>query len=132
MLAVHKIDYTPDDWPEPDFDSPEAELRHDPKVDQASDKLLAFIESNPGEVFYEMQLEVLFEDDYFHWITTKALAQLRDSHKIGSSIEVLTGRSHPFLLPHQEQILETKGRRNQKVGRTILRSCFHQRPRQSG
>jgi hypothetical protein len=91
MLAVHQIDDTPDDWPEPDVDIVEAEPRHDPKVDEASGKLLVFIESNPGEVFYEMQLEVLFEDDYFHWITTKALAQLRDSRKIGSSLEVLNG-----------------------------------------
>ncbi len=89
MLAVHQIDDTPDDWPEPDFDTPETEPRHDPKVDEAADKLLAFIESKPGEVFYEMQLEVIFEDDYFHWITTKALAQLRDARKIGSSIEIL-------------------------------------------
>jgi hypothetical protein len=78
-----------DDWPEPDFDVAEAEVRHDPKVDEASSKLLTFIEKNPGEVFYEMQLEVLFENDFFHWITTKALAQLRDSRKIGSSLEVL-------------------------------------------
>jgi hypothetical protein len=83
------VDDVFEDWPEPDSDATEAEARHDPKVDEASDKLLAFIESDPGEVFYEMQLEVLFEDDYFHWITTKALAQLRDSRKIGSSPEVL-------------------------------------------
>jgi hypothetical protein len=36
-----------------------------------------------------MQLEVIFERDYFHWITTKALAQLRDTRKIGSSLEIL-------------------------------------------
>jgi hypothetical protein len=83
------VDDTPDDWPEPDFDPPEAALRHDPKVTEASVKLAAFIEANPNEAFYEMQLEVIFEDEYFHWITTKALAQLRDSRKIGSSIEVL-------------------------------------------
>jgi hypothetical protein len=83
------VDDVFDDLPEPDFDAPEVEPRHDRKVDEASDTLLAFIENNPGEVFYEMQLEVLFEDDYFHWITTKALAQLRNSRKIGSSIQVL-------------------------------------------
>ena len=78
-----------DDWPEPDFYDTEPEARHDPKVDEAAVKLLGFIEENPSEVFYEMQLEVIFEDDYFHWITTKALAQLRDARKIGSSLEVL-------------------------------------------
>jgi hypothetical protein len=91
MLDVCQIDEPPEDWPEPDFDVEEDEPRHDPKVAKAVDKLLAFIEGNPDEVFYEMQLEVLFEDEYFHWITTKALAQLRDSRKIGSSIQGLKG-----------------------------------------
>ena len=36
-----------------------------------------------------MQLEVLFESEYFDWITTKALAQLRDSGRIGTSLEDL-------------------------------------------
>ena len=53
-----------DDWPEPDFDATESEARHDPKVDEAAIKLLEFIEGNSGEVFYEMQLEVIFEGDY--------------------------------------------------------------------
>ena len=78
-----------DDWPEPGFDAAELEPRHDPRVDEAAVKLLGFIEGNPDEVFYEMQLEVIFEGDYFHWITTKALAHLRDARKIGSSLEVL-------------------------------------------
>lgn len=78
-----------DDWPEPEFDATESEARHDPKVDEAAGELLGFIEGKPDEVFYEMQLEVIFERDYFHWITTKALAQLRDARKIGSSLEVL-------------------------------------------
>src|ERR1700687_3396413 len=91
MLAVVQVDDIPEDWPEPDFDIAEVEPRHDPKVNVASDKLLAFIESNPDEVFYEMQLEILFEDDYFHWITTKALARLRDGGKIHSSLEELPG-----------------------------------------
>jgi hypothetical protein len=59
------VDDVLDDWPEPDFDSTELEARHDPKVDEAAVKLLGFIEENPGEVFYEMQLEVIFERDYF-------------------------------------------------------------------
>lgn len=80
-----------DNGQEPDFEDSEEQPRHDPKVDEASGKLLSFIETNPGEVFYEMQIEVLFENEYFHWITTKALARLRDSRKIGSSIAILKG-----------------------------------------
>jgi hypothetical protein len=40
MLAVHQIDDAPDEWPEPDFDTAEVEPRHDPKVEEARDKLL--------------------------------------------------------------------------------------------
>jgi hypothetical protein len=94
MLPDHQIDDTSEDCSEPDFNVEEDEPRHDPKAEKAADKLLAFIEGNPDEVFYEMQLEVLFEDEYFHWITTKALAQLRDSRKIGSSIQGLKGIGH--------------------------------------
>ncbi len=36
-----------------------------------------------------MQLEIFFEKEFFHWITTKALAELRNSGRIGSSIEAL-------------------------------------------
>ena len=88
-----------DDWSEPNLEVKEAEPRRDPKVNEAAGKLLAFIEDNPDEVFYEMQLEVLFENSYFHWITSKALAELRDSRKIGSSIEPLreVGRIRFYL-----------------------------------
>jgi hypothetical protein len=74
---------------EPEDDAPESELRDDLKLDEASSRLLRFFDEQPDEVFYEMQLEVIFEDDYFHWITTKALARLRDGGKIHSSLELL-------------------------------------------
>jgi hypothetical protein len=83
------MDRFDDDWPDPEDDSPEPELRDDPKIDEASSRILQFFDTQPNEVFYEMQLEVIFEDDYFHWITTKALARLRDGGKIHSSIEGL-------------------------------------------
>ncbi len=114
-----------DDWPEPDFDDPQPATRHDPKVDEAAVRLLGFIEANPAEVFYEMQLEVIFEDDYFHWITTKALAQLRDARKIGSSLEILKrGGPYSILFPHQEQILETKAAEIRKLVEQFSKPAF--------
>ncbi len=90
------------DGPEPDYEEPEIALRHDPKVDQAADKLLAYIDDNADDVFYEMQLEVIFEDEYFHWITAKALAQLRQSNKIGSSLQVLQDVGHIRFYFHKK------------------------------
>lgn len=79
-----------DDWPEPDYDDILAARAPDPKVEEASARFLQFFEDEREEVFYEMQLEVIFESEYFHWITTKALAQLRDSGKIGSALNELS------------------------------------------
>jgi hypothetical protein len=83
------MDRFDDDWQEPEYDTNDAEPRDDPKINEASSRILHFFDEQPDEVFYEMQLEVIFEDDYFHWITTKALARLRDGGKIHSSLEIL-------------------------------------------
>ena len=43
---------------------------------RARARLLAHFVDNPESVFYSRQLEVLFEDEYFHWITNRALRAL--------------------------------------------------------
>ena len=48
----------------------------------------------PQEVFYEKQIEVFFEREYFHWITTKALKGLRGSRKVESELQVLENVGH--------------------------------------
>lgn len=69
-LIVQKWD---DNW-EPEWEPP-----RDPKVDQAKEAVLQkLFEPNPDEVFYGRQAEVLLEQEYFHWITTKALLDLVD------------------------------------------------------
>jgi len=38
-----------------------------------------FFEQHSSEVFYERQLEIIFERQFFHWITRKALYELHDA-----------------------------------------------------
>lgn len=62
---------------------------HDPKVDEAKIALVDFFEERPLEVFYERQLEVIFENKFFHWITNKALYELREDDRLASELEAL-------------------------------------------
>lgn len=43
---------------------------------KARARLLAHFVDHPTEIFYSRQLEVLFEDEYFHWVTNRALRGL--------------------------------------------------------
>ena len=86
---------------EPD-DSREGEEPHpsrrDPRTDTAKAFLQRFFADHPEEVFYERQLLVWFEDGkhpgiprdgFFHWITGRALHELRDEQRIASDVEEL-------------------------------------------
>lgn len=61
-------------------------------------RLLAYFEDHPEHVFYSRQLEVLFEDEHFHWVTNRAVHRLVQEGRIlseprqlaiGSSIKLL-------------------------------------------
>jgi hypothetical protein len=43
----------------------------DSQQERARARLLAYFEDNPTSVFYSRQLEVLFEREYFHWVTNR-------------------------------------------------------------
>jgi hypothetical protein len=81
-------DFEPDDFL---IDDPEEV--EDPAVEELEPKLIAFFEDNPEEVFYETQLSVLFEKNYFHWVTVRALRHLRDERRIGTSLEPFSGNT---------------------------------------
>jgi hypothetical protein len=85
MRTVRKID-----------DSEEAKARA---------RLLAHFEDNPEAVFYSRQLEVLFEREYFHWVTNRALRRLVEEGRIvsearrldlGSEVKLLWNRRYRF------------------------------------
>jgi len=77
----------------------------DPREREAAGELLAFFESHRDQVFFSRQIEVQREDSYFHWITNRALRELRDAGEIlgetrrlstGSSINLLWHRRYRF------------------------------------
>jgi hypothetical protein len=77
---------------EPDITEPSPS--DDPMVVQALSRLMRLLEENPEEVFYERQLEVIFEREFFHWVTARALKELRDAGRIASELQPLTGNTH--------------------------------------
>jgi len=67
----------------------------DPKTDEAKQVLMKeLFDTQPEEVFYGRQIEVLFERVFFHWITSRALNELVAEEKIGSAKEPLAKDTH--------------------------------------
>lgn len=65
---------------------------------RARARLLAHFEDNPEAVFYSRQLEVLFEREYFHWVTNRALRRLVEEGRITAETRVLSIGSEVKLL----------------------------------
>lgn len=72
----------------------------DAKIDEAKE-LLTFFEANPKGVFYEHQIEIIFERRYFHWITGKALHELAAEDRVSSELMTLSG-AVPIRLYHRK------------------------------
>lgn len=81
LLAVHPHLY--DDYSEEKHFEPRP---HDHKIDEAKDTLSQIFHQAQESVFYGRQLEVLLEDSFFHWITTRALSELVAQGKIKTEI----------------------------------------------
>jgi hypothetical protein len=74
-----------------DFDIPDADIEvveyvRDEKINEAKNSILTFLVQNSGSVFYERQLAIIFEIQYFHWISVKALFELVREGSICSEI----------------------------------------------
>jgi len=67
------------------------ERPRDGYVDSAKAELKTFFAENPESVFYQRQLQVLFEKDYFHWITVRALEELVQEGSIAAEEMPLPG-----------------------------------------
>jgi hypothetical protein len=72
---------------------------------RARARLLAHFEDNLEAVFYSRQLEVMFEREYFHWVTNRALRRLVEEGRIvsearkldlGSEIKLLWNKKYRF------------------------------------
>jgi hypothetical protein len=74
----------------------------DTAEDRARARLLTHFEDNPEKVFYSRQLEVLFEDEYFHWLTNRALRRLVDEGRIHTETRQLSTGAPVKLLWHRK------------------------------
>lgn len=82
-------------------------MRKVTKVDDSDEararaRLLAHFEDNPEAVFYSRQLEVIFEREYFHWVTNRALRRLAEEGRIFSETRALDLGSEIKLLWHRK------------------------------
>ena len=56
----------------------------DPAEELAREELKMLIEANQEQVFYSRQLEVQYENTYFHWITNRAIRDLENEGYVKS------------------------------------------------
>jgi hypothetical protein len=112
------------EWDDPDNyagSEPEEILseQRDPVIDAAKEKLRSFFDKDRASVFYQRQLQVIFEAEYFHWITARALNELVKEQVIAGSAEVLPGvgsitiyraRSHRFWKRQAREIIDIVAR----------------------
>jgi len=75
--------------PNPDPGQPNVVGARDAVIDQAKTALAKFFEGEKNGVFYQRQLQIIFERDFFHWITARALSELVSDHVIAASSEIL-------------------------------------------
>lgn len=69
---------------------------------RARARILAHFEDNQQAVFYSRQLEVMFEREYFHWVTNRALRRLVEEGRIVSETRTLDLGSELKLLWHHK------------------------------
>jgi len=70
----------------------------DVKVDEAREELVKFFNENDEKVYYLKQLEVLFERQFFHWITAKAVNELIEEGLLGKEeVPLQKGTSVKFV-----------------------------------
>lgn len=74
-----------------DYDRDEEIPPDDPAVARVTEKLRNFFEERQDGVYYETQLCIFFEDEFFHWVTSRALKGMRLGNEIGSELQAAPG-----------------------------------------
>lgn len=65
-----------------DFEEPEEwEYAPDPKTQEVKGLMLKLLEDNPTRVYYQRQIEVKYEKQYFHWVTYRAIREIGEESK---------------------------------------------------
>jgi hypothetical protein len=84
-----------------DFLPERAERPPDPVEERARAELVSFFDGNRDRVFFSRQLEVRYEKDYFHWVTNRALRDLRESGLVRSEKRTLRSGGEITLVWHR-------------------------------
>ena len=98
VLLARSDDFDDEPVYDPDFD-PESpseleEIIAQPRdsfVDAAKSDLIKLFERESESVFYQRQLQVMFEKEYFHWITVRALSELLQEGILAAEVLPLPG-----------------------------------------
>ena len=77
------------EWDEGMYSEWDEEPRHDPKEEEAKKALIEIFEANRERVYYGRQLQVMLEDDFFHWITSRAIRALKDEDVLRGETRLL-------------------------------------------
>jgi hypothetical protein len=75
--------------------------KSDVRQADAAVELLAFFNGNRDKVFFSRQIEVLYEDTWFHWITNRALRDLVARDLIQSETRHIGGNRELHLMWHR-------------------------------
>jgi len=76
-----------------DVAEPVPRLR-DAAIDTAKSTIIESIfNATSEEVFYQRQIEILLEDHFFHWITTKALKELAQERRLETELVELSNNN---------------------------------------
>jgi hypothetical protein len=88
-----------------DFDDfAEVEKPRDHQIDAAKERLMeAFFPDDAVKVYYGRQLEIALEDEFFHWITKKALNELVEENQISFGVEMLSHHKAHFYWPRRHR-----------------------------
>ena len=62
------------------------EIPRDSTIEDAKNAVEQYFSENPKSILYTTQTEVLFEKDFFHWVTGKAIRELVDNHTLTQSL----------------------------------------------
>lgn len=73
----------------------------DTAEERARARVWAYFEDQPDTVFYSRQIEILFEREFFHWVTNRAIRGLIDEGRIRTERRELESGSEVKLLWHK-------------------------------
>jgi hypothetical protein len=94
------------DQPEEYYIEPEAIYRpQDPAQQQAVQAVAKLINEYPERVFFSRQIELILENDFFHWVTNRAIRELEANRvilsewrrlKSGGTVKLLWNKGHRY------------------------------------